>query len=710
MKAAPVVLLLTATLAPASPALARGGLAHRLGQAESIRLLQHPELAVRVSAVRHLARQRPVAPATRAALERLLREHGADSSGVAALQALASLGAGAARPLLAALAIPDDDGPFERVLLRALGTLGDGAAEPLARQLAASPAVLVRRRAASALGRLASSPLARVALERALADPDEEVRAASADALPLHGRPAVAALVRALRDRTAKVQGTAAGALGALGPAATAAVPSLCQMLSATSASDVRLAAARALGQIAPRSRAARRALERALGDREETVRVASALALGASDRAALPALLRATRDAAEDVRAAVVRSLAELDAGAPRVQRALASARADRSEKVRCEAFDATITAARGSGAALSTLVAGLEDPDESVLRTISARLLAWTGNGSSVALAAIGRALGRRDLEEETRANLIAALARAAPDRRAALRALHHALRTETGDALAAAARGLGQLGGAAAPAVPELAALLVEDELDEVVVSATRALGLIGPRAVASVGAIEKLLDRSEPSLRQEAATALAAIGAGAWRARGTLERLAGDDSAAEVRLAATRALGALGVRAAIPVLLRLLADRDLELRAAAARALGELRAARAVPRLEAGLRRERIPVAAAVGALAAIGGDGVGALGRALSHPLPEVRRAAARAVTGLAAPARATLTALRRASGDADSEVRAEARAALAALGASGTTASEREQRAKDQSHAERRGGLRAERAGTPVIP
>lgn len=641
--AASLAVMLAAVLAPASPGLARGLLARTLGQAESIRLLQHPEAAVRVAAVRHLARQRPVAPAARAALERVLREHGADSSGVAALQALASLGKVATHALLAALAIPDDDGPFERVLLRALATLGDGAAAPLARQLSASPAVLVRRRAASALGRLSSSPLARVALERALADPDEGVRDATVEALPLHGRPAVAPLLRALRDRAVKVQNAAASALGALGSAAAAAVPALCRMLAAADLSDARVAAAQALAQIAPRSREAREALARALGDREEAVRVAAALALGASDRAALPALLRATRDASEDVRAAVVRSLAEHAAGTPQVGQVLARARADRSEKVRCEAFDATVAAARGGAAALAALTAGLDDPDESVLRTISARLLAWTGSGSSTALAAIGRALARRDLEEETRANLIEALGRAATDRQTALRPLRHALRTETGDALAAAARGLGQLGGAAAPAVPELAALLVEDELDEVVI-------------------------------------------------------------------AATRALGALGVRTSIPVLLRLLADRDLELRAAAARALGELRAAVAVPRLEAALRREQLPAAAAVGALAAIRGDGVSALGRALSHSLAEVRRAAARALAGLGAAARATVPALRRASADPDAEVRAEARAALVTLGASGPAAAEREQREQEQGRGERRGRLHAERAGAPVIP
>ena len=79
-------------------------------------------------------------------------------------------------------------------------------------------------------------------------------------------RPALPALVDALRDFDAEVAGWAAQAVGNMGASATAAVGPLINLLTATEKGG-RISACMALGQIGPGAKAALPALRTALSD-----------------------------------------------------------------------------------------------------------------------------------------------------------------------------------------------------------------------------------------------------------------------------------------------------------------------------------------------------------------------------------------------------------------------------------------------------------
>jgi HEAT repeat protein len=88
------------------------------------------------------------------------------------------------------------------------------------------------------------------ALALTLADPDLDVRLASAMALESMGpdtKEAMPALVRALKDREGRVRQWAAKALGKIGPAAKDALPAL---VEASKYDPIRPAAEEAISQI----------------------------------------------------------------------------------------------------------------------------------------------------------------------------------------------------------------------------------------------------------------------------------------------------------------------------------------------------------------------------------------------------------------------------------------------------------------------------
>ena len=149
-----------------------------------------------------------------------------------------------------------------------LGKSGNSAFVPaIARALSGDKSVLVRKSAAYALGRL-SGHESTSALSGALRDKDKEVRAAAIIALAEHRDPSsIGALITKLSDSDPFVREQAARALGRYGAASKAATPTLIEILMHDREGDVRVEAAKSLGEIADPDPAAVIALERAAQD-----------------------------------------------------------------------------------------------------------------------------------------------------------------------------------------------------------------------------------------------------------------------------------------------------------------------------------------------------------------------------------------------------------------------------------------------------------
>jgi HEAT repeat protein len=490
-----------------------------------------------------------------------------------------------------------------------------------------------RAAAARALGEL-HDPRAVLPLLMATADPDAEVRKATAAALTALGEPlgkaivdcldgsasaqrellrrhdprAIDPLAQALTGKDGALRRAAAGALGAWGEDG---VPALRRALQSPDR-DVRALAAGALGEVGGAQ--AVELLVSALDDPDWDVRAAAAGALATiGDRRAVVPLLALTADRDAEAREAAGKALTEL--GEPIGQ--------------------VIVDALEGSAEARRTLVQR-RDPR---------------------ARDPLVRALSLRDAEvrESAAAALVALGPDSAPAFRGALSSSDHAVRS-------LAAGSLAVVGGA--QDVEPLIATLADPDSDARV-SAARALGAIGDhRAVAPLFA---LLGDRYADVRAAAAQSLTALGEplGEW-IRQSLEGSAparrelasandpravpplvaalalGDGAEKQGAVASLAALAETGMQGAIDALDRAAKSDDAAVRAASTTALGKLP-----------------------------GPEGPGPLLTALEDADPGVREAAARAL-GEAGERRA-VGALRKLTIDSHPQVRAAAAEALAAL-------------------------------------
>lgn len=252
-------------------------------------------------------------------------------------------------------------------------------------------------------------------------------------------------------------------------------------------------------------------------------------------------------------------------------------------------------------------------------------------------------------RNPNPAVRAEAVEAIAEASPRTTKTVDLLLNALATESDSSLHPVfAHALGQLGEAAAPAVPRLAELLRDDHR-EIREAAAAALGNIGSAASAAVPALARALDDCCHDVRAGAAEALGRIGPAASDAVPALiEAL--DDPISWVRLQSAEALVSIRPRSrdAAAAFTRALRDPREEVRAAAAKGLSQF------------------------GASAA---DALPALGHLLStDPFPTVRIAAAKALGDMAPASRSELRNLMAAQSDSDFAVRAAVRDAIAKIG------------------------------------
>jgi len=177
-----------------------------------------------------------------------------------------------------------------------------------------------------------------------LRDATPRVRADALANLAFYGAPAVPALLDGLRDPDPQVRVGAARGLGQIGPAARDAVGVLVAALN-DSDPRVRFDVAMAIGRIGPTARDAIPGLGRALRDPAPEVRVGAAMGLGGMGSAAeemVPGLVQALRDGNAALRITAADALGSIGAGARPAVPALVAALRDNLVAVRMSAASA--------------------------------------------------------------------------------------------------------------------------------------------------------------------------------------------------------------------------------------------------------------------------------------------------------------------------------------------------------------------------------
>jgi HEAT repeat protein/S1-C subfamily serine protease/DNA-directed RNA polymerase subunit RPC12/RpoP len=378
-----------------------------------------------------------------------------------------------------------------------------------------------RARAAQILGEI--GPEARLAvpeLIKALNDPSDLLRRSAAEALAKTGPPNkqdLALLRQTLKAKTLEGRLYAAAALGNLGADARPAAPDLLEALKEADAdTNVRQAAARALGKIDAREQA-QPGLQAALDDADKEVRVAAGEALAALCLASggnVPGLLGMLKHKDGEVRAHAARALAKLG---------------------------------RDAKPALADLIKAVkEDKDKQVLKA-ALETLAQIGADAKASLPEVKKAL--RDTDPDVRRAAIDALGRLGAEPKEVLDDLKEALADV--NLRKNAAQALGKIGTAARPAVPALAEAL-QDRRKEVRMEVLAALIAVKPTtqsAAKTVKPLVELLEDKDDEVQNKAIEALAKTGKPAVS---ELDR-ALRDSNERVRLGAVTALGVLGTDA-------------------------------------------------------------------------------------------------------------------------------------------------------------
>lgn len=320
-------------------------------------------------------------------------------------------------------------------------------------------------------------------------DPDPQVRFQAAGALLQMGpvaKDAVPALVRALGDpgdSTAPVSFVVMMGLARVGP--DVVIPALVPALQDSNAS-VRQGAAFVLGQIGPAAKDAVLALVQTLVDPNPFVRSMAASALGQIGRAAnaaIPALIQTLRDPEEPVRKAATDALSEIDPAAA-----------------------AAALAQQGSRREVPALVRALRNPG-ALEREKAATDLGQLGSAAKDAVPALVQALGDADIGVRRQAAF--ALGQIGPEAKDAIPPLAQALR-DVFLVRVAAAVALSRVGPDAVPALVQA----LEDQDDQVKISAIQALGRIGPGAKGAIPVLRELVAR-DPKLQDQAREALRKI---------------------------------------------------------------------------------------------------------------------------------------------------------------------------------------------------
>lgn len=245
----------------------------------------------------------------------------------------------------------------------------------------------------------------------------------------------------------------------------------------------------------------------------------------------------------------------------------------------VRAEAIEAIGEASPRTTKTVNLLLNALATEADSSLHPKFASALGRLGTAAAPAVPRLAELL--RDDHEEVRVAAAAALGNIGPPASHAAWALAHALRDCCHDVRAGAAEALGRIGPGAIEAVPALVDALA-DPVSWVRLQSATALVAIKPQSREAAEGFTRALGDSREEVRAMAAIGLSQYGTSAANAVPVLRHLLANDPYPAVRVAAAKALGAMGPasRAALPELMSAQRDPDFAVRAAVRDAIAKI----------------------------------------------------------------------------------------------------------------------------------
>ena len=412
------------------------------------------------------------------------------------------------------------------------------------------------------LGRM--GPRAQSAIPVLVARVAEQDDPRSAKALCRIGPSAIPSLLQATADHRLQ-PARAATIIGEMGPQAHSALtPEL-----ASSFPERRATAVRALGQFATEDRIVLAQILPAMEDPSSQVRVAAATALGQLKTAAADAKPLLSRAAMEDpdpqVRAQSLTALmavgVPLDQLLPPVLKGLQ----DDSPAVRRGSAEALGHLQPFPAAAVGSLIAALDDPDATV-RAGAAKALAAAGSDGKPAVPPLLQAL--TDPNNDVRRMAIRALGGIGAEAHPAVPKLLAQIGVATAEFPQETIEALGAIGPPAREALPALQEIL-DDDAAEIRAASLRAVAQIEESPDKLIPMLCHALDDADPSVRHVAAKQLGQLGADAAPAVPTLLRLLQREEDTATAAEALRQVDTAPPEA-VPLLIEMLQNPELDRR--------------------------------------------------------------------------------------------------------------------------------------------
>jgi HEAT repeat protein len=407
--------------------------------------------------------------------------------------------------------------------------------------------LLIRTGAIHILGSVDPTPEVIEALCNLLSEGNiAEIRNAAADALSNFGNePGVMeVLIGGLKDSEQQVRIKAVEALGRIGPDAIDAVETMIGIIRAETLSQTRAAICEALGKISSGNNVIE-LLTEALQDEHPSVRIAAARALGNIGPKAIGSLTDALMNDSAGVRAAAAEALGLIGPAARMARSSLLDAWEDNDMGV---AIRATVAMARigpDTENFITTLKLALDENDHR-MRVGAATGLVMLGPIARSAVPNLIDAL--KDDSADVRMTACDALGAIGPPAWRAAPGLIELIEDDTGRVRVAAALALGKVGSSGEVVTALLDAL--EYEYLDIRFAAVEALGEIGPGAAEAIDVIIQLLEGAKGDNLQTACNALVNIGPEA--VPGLIDAL--DDTHFNIRVGAVTALGKFAADAA------------------------------------------------------------------------------------------------------------------------------------------------------------